>query len=423
MATSLWSVLEDEDEREEVDEPSHAERPLAPFLRPPFPPSELRPTAPVFGPNMPPRRRPHAHQHPMRCHPRGGGGGRHPHHFCCHPHGCGPRGRDCRCVAVSPGFVLPTLPPGLGQKIGSGSSSWTISRALTRARVGAALVCLAYGVQSTRVQGASTGRTSACHDAGFSDEKRAQAVSTTAVANADEKSTLGADAMHATMPLNKASFPGRGRWDATSCGRDEGEGAAVAPAAADATDWAMACCALFATRDASRAAVFACSISSSNRRRRAIVWLASSSARWARAAGYAKSKGAAWSPRSRELWGWRSVERGEPRWRRWCPVERGGGQLVTLPRGWRELASRRPRVRWGSVRVLLCVNWRVHPLGWWVRVEVWCSVFCLVTRTRLRWFPPSRVAGSRASSPCLVGIHVGVRGRPQPAPSSPLPHW
>ena len=107
--------------------------------------------------------------------------------------------------------------------------------------------------------------------------------------------------MHATMPLKKASFPGRGRWDATPCGGDQGKGAAVAPAAAAATDWARACCALFATRDASRAAVFACSVSSSNRRRRAIVWLASSSARWARAAAYAKSKGAAWAPRSREL--------------------------------------------------------------------------------------------------------------------------
>ena len=114
-----------------------------------------------------------------------------------------------------------------------------------------------------------------------------------------EKSTLGADAMHATIPANKASFPGRGRWDATPCGRDEGEGAAVAPAAADTTDWAKACCALFATRDASRAAVFACSISWSNRRRRAIIWLALSSARWARTAAYAKSKGAAWAPRSR----------------------------------------------------------------------------------------------------------------------------
>ena len=137
--------------------------------------------------------------------------------------------------------------------------------------------------------------------------------------------------MHATMPLKKASFPGRGRWDATPCGRDEGKGAAVAPAAADTTDWARACCALFATRDASRAAVFACSISSSNRRRRAIVWLASSSAHWARAVAYAKSKGAAWAPRSRELWGWRSVERGEPRRRRWCPVERGGGSWWRPP--------------------------------------------------------------------------------------------
>ena len=141
----------------------------------------------------------------------------------------------------------------------------------------------------------------------------------------------------------------------------------------------------------------------------AIVWLASSSARWARAAAYAKSKGASWAPRSRELWGWRSVERGEPRWRRWCPVERGGGQLVAFPRGWRELASRRPRVWWGLVRLLLCANQRVDPLGWWVRVEAWCSVLCLVTGPRLRWFPPSPVGGSRASSPCLVGIQVGVR--------------
>ena len=49
-----------------------------------------------------------------------------------------------------------------------------------------------------------------------------QAVSTTAVANAEEKSTLGANAMHATMPLKKASFTGRGRWDAIPCGRDRG---------------------------------------------------------------------------------------------------------------------------------------------------------------------------------------------------------
>ena len=211
-----------------------------------------------------------------------------------------------------------------------------------------------------RRQAAFTERASTCHDAGLSDVRRGEAVSTPAVANAGENSTLGADHMHATMLLKKAAPPGRGRWDATPCGRVECEGAAVAPAAADAADWARACCVLSTTRDASCAAVFACSISSSNRRRRAsrrrIIWLASSSARWTRAAAYAKSKGPAWAPRSRELSGWRSVERGEPRWRRWYPVERGGGQLVAVPRGWRELASRHPRVRWRLVRLPLCAN-------------------------------------------------------------------
>ena len=59
-----------------------------------------------------------------------------------------------------------------------------------------------------------------------------------------------------------------------------------------------------------------------------------------------------------------------------------------------------------------------YSLGWWVRVEMWCSVFCLVTGTRLRRFPPSRVAGSPARFPCLVGTQVEERGRPRPAPSS-----
>ena len=88
------------------------------------------------------------------------------------------------------------------------------------------------------------------------------------------------------------------------------------------------------------------------------------------------------------------------------PCRARGGQLVALPRGWRELASRRPRVRWGLVR-LLCTNRRVDPLGWWVRVEVWRSVFCLVTGTRLRWFPRSRAAGSRASSPVSCASRLG----------------
>ena len=57
-ATTLWFALGDEDEWNEVDEPSHAERPLAPFLRPRSLPPELRPTAPVGGPKLPPRWRP-----------------------------------------------------------------------------------------------------------------------------------------------------------------------------------------------------------------------------------------------------------------------------------------------------------------------------------------------------------------------------
>ena len=119
---------------------------------------------------------------------------------------------------------------------GVGTLSWAISRALTRARVGAALGCPAEGIQSMRVQAASTERAFTCHDASLSDVRRAEAVSTTAVVNAGENSTLGADAFHATLPLKKAASPRRCRWDATSRGRVEGEGEAVVPAAADATD-------------------------------------------------------------------------------------------------------------------------------------------------------------------------------------------
>ena len=179
-----------------------------------------------------------------------------------------------------------------------------------------------------RVQAASTERATACRDPCLANVKKVEAVSIMAVANAGDNSTLGADAMNATLPLKKTSSPGRGRLEATPCGRGEGKRAAVAPAAADATDWVRAWCALSTTRDDSRAAVYACSTSSSNRRRRPsrrrIAWLASSIARWARATAYAKSKGPAWAPRFRERREWRSAERGEPRCRRWCPVERGG---------------------------------------------------------------------------------------------------
>ena len=72
-----------------------------------------------------------------------------------------------------------------------------------------------------RAQAASTERASACSNACSSDVRRAEAVLTTAVANSKENSTLGSDAMHSTLPLKKASIPGRGRWDITLCGRVE----------------------------------------------------------------------------------------------------------------------------------------------------------------------------------------------------------
>ena len=101
---------------------------------------------------------------------------------------------------------------------------------------------------------------------------------------------------------------------------------------------------------------------------------------------------------------------------------RGGGSWWRSP-GAGESWRRDALGSGGVLRLILSANRRIDHLGGWVQVEVWCSAFCLVTGTLLQWFPPSRVAGSRASSPCLVSIQVGVRGEPQPAPSSPLPHW
>ena len=227
----------------------------------------------------------------------------------------------------SPGFIPPTLPPGFGQKT-DGVRGFVVGHPQGlvegKGRGGSRLSGIGRAIHASL--GRLHRRASMCRDPGISDVRRAEAVSTIAVANAGEDSTVGADAMYPMLLLKKASSPGRGRCDAAPCGRVKGEGGAVAPAAADANDWAGACCAIFTTRDASRAAVFACSIYSSNRRRRASrrrsVWLASSSARWGRAAAYVKSEGPAWVPGSRELFGWRFADRGEPGCRRWCPVER-----------------------------------------------------------------------------------------------------
>ena len=70
-----------------------------------------------------------------------------------------------------------------------------------------------------RVQAASTEMGSTCRDAGLSNVRRAEAVCTTAVANAGENSTVGAGAIHATVPLKMAASPGRGRWGSSSCSR------------------------------------------------------------------------------------------------------------------------------------------------------------------------------------------------------------
>ena len=101
-----------------------------------------------------------------------------------------------------------------------------------------------------RAQAAYSERASLYRDAGLSDVWRAEAVSTTAAANVEKNSTIGADAMHAMLPLKKNSSPGRGCWEATTC--VEQEGAAIAPVAA-ARDRRT----LSSTRDASRAATFA----------------------------------------------------------------------------------------------------------------------------------------------------------------------
>ena len=86
-----------------------------------------------------------------------------------------------------------------------------------------------------RAHAASLKGASACSNACYSDERRTDGVFTTAVANSEENSTLGSDAMHSMLLLKKASSPGRGRWDGTPCVRVEDEGGALAPGAADAT--------------------------------------------------------------------------------------------------------------------------------------------------------------------------------------------
>ena len=143
--------------------------------------------------------------------------------------------------------------------------------------------------------------------------------------------------MRAMLPFIKASFSGRGSWEATPGGRVEGEGTAVSPAAVDAGHRARARRAFSNTRDASKAKI-----------------------EWA----------SAWVLRSRELWGRRFVEHGEPRWRRWCSRERGEVSWWRCPgdgESWRRDAPERgggrstSSLRAGELTRSVGVPWR-RPL-------------------------------------------------------------
>ena len=146
-------MLENEAEREEVDESSRAERSLVSFLRPPLPPPDcgllprlLDQSYPLGGalsytavpppsvasaraaancpdcwtkvaPSAVPSATPASDAPPPpppSLSPLQRWWWSPPPPFLLPPHGCGLRGRDCRGVAVSLGCVPPTLPPGFG---------------------------------------------------------------------------------------------------------------------------------------------------------------------------------------------------------------------------------------------------------------------------------------------------------------------
>ena len=158
-------------------------------------------------------------------------------------------------------------------------------------------------------------------------KKSINGVFTTAFPCSAENSPLAVDSMNSTPPFIMPSSPGRDSWEATPNGRVGGAAAVAAPSAVDVADRVRDRCDFSTTRDASRAASFAHSMSSSWRCQRAscrsVVICAASNARLARATSDAKAEWVSvWVICSRELWGCRSVEREEPRGRRWCSAER-----------------------------------------------------------------------------------------------------
>ena len=208
-------MLELEDEREEVDEPSHAEGPRALFRRPPVPPSDLRPplrfvravlfswrrcgpspvpdAPPAVTPPLPPPRRLWLPPPP-------------PFSPCPSlwppppPELPPPRLRSPRSRLPPRRCLMERLPSsayfGVGQRTGSGTSSWINLEALTKARVGARLICPKADVLSRRAQTAPTERSSALNDDRRFHVRRAVAAATTASARCVENSTLNGIAMY-----------------------------------------------------------------------------------------------------------------------------------------------------------------------------------------------------------------------------------
>ena len=212
-----------------------------------------------------------------RFHSGGGCGGHHPHHFPRLPqsdrhhsrsyplHGWGPRGRGCHRVVV----WLRPFPPAI--RFGSVRERGQERRheALTKARVGARLICPKAELLSLRAQTAPTERSSALNDDRHSGVRRAVAAATTATARSAENSTLAVVAMYWTLSVMTISSPGRYSCEATPAGTPE---AGVALAAVDIAERATAWRALSTARDASRAAALAWSRASSSRRRRSSSW-------------------------------------------------------------------------------------------------------------------------------------------------------
>ena len=90
-----------------------------------------------------------------------------------------------------------------------------------------------------------------------------------------------------------------------------------------------------------------------------------------------------------------------------------GGQLVTLPRSWRYLASRCPRARQAFFRLLL-VDRRVEAVGRCALESARVGV-AVVVEVLVALSSPSRFAGPRSFPSFSLGLLDGARGGPHSA--------